>query len=57
MRSHEAASRVSLGQSALKPPGVADSPQGKTIRDQIKRERVEFPKPKQIDGQRHSQGR
>jgi Family of unknown function (DUF5677) len=45
MRSHEAASRISIGESALKRPGLAQSPQGKSIRERIKRERVEFPKP------------
>jgi hypothetical protein len=48
MRSHEAASRISIGQSALKHPGVAESPGGKTIRGHIKRERTEFPKPEKL---------
>ena len=46
MRSHEAASRISLGESSLKHPGVAESPQGKTVRGLIKRERAEFPSQK-----------
>ena len=48
MRSHEAASRISVGESALKRPGLAQSPQGKSIRERIKRERVEFPKPSKL---------
>jgi hypothetical protein len=48
MRSHEAWGRISLGESALKHPGVADSPQGRTVRGLIKRERAEFPKPSKL---------
>jgi hypothetical protein len=47
MRSHEAWGRISLGEALLK-HGVADSPQGKTVRGLIKRERVEFPKPNKL---------
>ena len=49
MRSHNAARRISLGESELKgEPGVADSEEGKTIRDQIKALRAEFPKPRSL---------
>jgi hypothetical protein len=48
MRSHEAASRISLGQSSLKHHDLAESPQGETIRGLIKRERLEFPKPSKL---------
>jgi hypothetical protein len=48
MRSHEAANRISLGESSLKHPGVAESPQGKTVRERIKRERAEFQKPSKL---------
>jgi hypothetical protein len=48
MRSDESANRVSLGETTLKHPGVADSPQGRTVRGLIKRERVEFPKPSKL---------
>jgi hypothetical protein len=41
-------------ESSLKHPGVAESPEGKTVRGLIKRERAEFPKPREADGQRHS---
>jgi hypothetical protein len=44
VRSHEAASRILLGESSLKHPGVAESPEGKTIRGLIKRERLKSPK-------------
>ena len=48
MRSHEAASKISIGKLTLKHPGVAESPEGKTIRGLIKRERAEFPKPEKL---------
>ncbi len=44
MRSHEAAGRISLGESGLKHLVVAESPLGKTIRGRIKRERLNSPK-------------
>ncbi len=47
MRSHEVASRISLGESSLK-HGAADSPQGKILRGLIKHARAEFPKPKKL---------
>jgi hypothetical protein len=43
MQSHEAASRISVGEAILK-HGVADSPQGKTIRKLIKSEHGKSPK-------------
>jgi hypothetical protein len=48
MRSHEEASRQTVAHSALKLPGVADGPKGRIVRDQIKRGRNEFPKPKKL---------
>jgi hypothetical protein len=48
MRSHEAWGGISLGETSLKHPAVADTPQGQTVRGLINRERVKFPKPKQI---------
>jgi hypothetical protein len=48
MRSHNAASRISVAESGLKEPGVADSEEGKIIRDQIKALRAEFPKPRKL---------
>jgi hypothetical protein len=48
MRSYEAWGRISLGETSLKHPGVADTPQGQIVRGLIKRERVEFPKPNKM---------
>ena len=44
MRGHEAWERISLGEWLLEGHVVADSPFGETIRDLIKRERVNAPK-------------
>jgi hypothetical protein len=48
MRSHNAASRILVGESGLKNPGVADSEEGKIIREQINALRVEFWKPRKL---------
>ena len=48
MREDNAANRVSLGESELKEPGVADTGEGKTIRDLIKSLKNEFPKPSKL---------
>jgi hypothetical protein len=48
MLSNNAARRISLGESGLKEAGVADSDEGKTIRDGIKALRAEFPKPRTL---------
>jgi hypothetical protein len=48
MRSHNAASRISVGEAELKSAGAADSADGKIIRDQIKALRDEFPKPRKL---------
>ena len=48
MRSSNAARRISLGEFGLKEPGVADSEEGKIIRDGIKALRAEFPKPRTL---------
>lgn len=48
MRSHESWGRVSLGETSLKHPGVADTPSGQIVRGLIKRERAEFPKPNKM---------
>ena len=48
MRSNGAARRISLGESSLKHPGVAESPEGKTVRGLIKHERGKFQKPETL---------
>ena len=48
MRSHDAASRISIGEKTLKRPGFAESPAGKTVRGLIKRQRAEFTKPTKL---------
>jgi uncharacterized protein DUF5677 len=50
MRSHEAWGRISLGEWLLENHVVADSPFGKTIRDLIKRERLNAPKKLDVKG-------
>jgi hypothetical protein len=44
LRSHEAWGRISLAETALKHPGVADTPQGKVTRSLLKSERLKSPK-------------
>jgi hypothetical protein len=44
MRSDKAANMISVGESWLKHSGVAESPQGTTVRGLIKRERLKSPK-------------
>jgi hypothetical protein len=50
MRSHEAWGRISLGEWLLEDHVAADSPFGKTIRDLIKRERLNGPKKMDVKG-------
>ena len=48
MRSHNTASRISVGEAGLKSPGAGESADGKIIRDEIKALRSEFPKPRKL---------
>ena len=48
MRSHDAASRISIGEKTLKRPGFAESPAGKIVRGFIKSQRAEFTKPSKL---------
>jgi hypothetical protein len=44
LQSHDAASWISLSESSFKHPGVAESPEGNTVRERIERERLKSPK-------------
>jgi hypothetical protein len=48
MRSDAAARGMSMGKRALKQPGAAESPAGKTLRGAIKSQRAEFPNPSML---------
>jgi hypothetical protein len=57
MRSHDAASRISIGVKTLKRPGFAESPAGKTVRGFIKSQRAEFTKPSKLTVSDTAKGR